>query len=282
VTTYQAPAKLNLSLLVSPPTSDGYHPLQSLVQTVEWCDLLEVERGEENHDVLESDIEDNLVERALAEVRKVGEVPSLAMRLEKEIPVAAGLGGGSSDAAAALVAAADHGGLARSVLTGVASGVGADVAIFLTGGTLMMRGRGEHVEAVHPLDDFAVEIVVPDFGLPTTDVYQRWDASEGPEGTAVPDDRLPPSLRGGMPMRNDLLPAALDLEPRLGDFMADVSSVWGTTVSLTGSGSACFGYFATLDEASDAADAVVDIVSQGRGVALRPRGVTRVEDLVDE
>jgi 4-diphosphocytidyl-2-C-methyl-D-erythritol kinase len=282
VRTYQAPAKLNLSLLVSPPTSDGYHPLQSLVQTVEWCDLLEVERGEENHDVLESDIEDNLVERALAEVRKIGEVPPLAMRLEKHIPVAAGLGGGSSDAAAAMFAAADHGGLARSVLTGVASGVGADVALFLTGGTLMMRGRGEHVEAVHSLDDFAVAIVVPDFGLPTKDVYQRWDALQGPEGTAVPDDRLPPPLRGGMPVRNDLLPAALDLEPRLGDFMADVSSVWGTTVSLTGSGSACFGYFATFDEASDAAGAVAQIVSQGRGVALRPLGVTRVEDLVDE
>lgn len=281
MTTYQAPAKLNLSLLVSPPTSDGYHPLRSLVQTVEWCDLLDVERAEEGGDVLESDIEDNLVERAVSELRQVSEVPPLAMGLEKDIPVAAGLGGGSSDAAAALIAAADHAGVARSVLTDVAPRVGADVSLFLTGGTLMMRGRGEHLESVPPVHDFAVAIVVPDFGLATRDVYQRWDAMEGPEGAAVPDDRLPPSLRGGMPMRNDLLPAALDLEPGLGDFMVDVGSVWGATVCLTGSGSACFGYFATLDEAVDAASAVSGQVRVGRGVELRGRGVSRVDDLLD-
>ena len=145
-----------------------------------------------------------------------------------------------------------------------------------------MRGRGEQIETVRPLEAFAVAIVVPEFGLGTRDVYERWDAMEGPEGTAVPDDRLPPSLRvGGMPMRNDLLPAAIDLEPRLGDFMADVASEWGTTVCLTGSGSACFGYFATLDEATDAATAVLGLVDQGRGVRLRGRGVARIEDLLD-
>ena len=282
MTTYQAPAKLNLSLLVSPPTKDGYHPLQSLVQTVEWCDLLEVERAEEGSDVLESDIDDNLVERAVSELRKVSQVPPLAMRLEKEIPVAAGLGGGSSDAAAALVAAADHAGLAPAVLTEVAARVGADVALFLTGGTLMMRGRGEQVEPVRSLQGFAVAIVVPDFGLATEHVYQCWDALEGPEGIAVPDDRLPPSLRGGMPMRNDLLPAALDLEPRLGDFMVDIGLAWGTPVCLTGSGSACFGYFAGLDEAVDAASAVSGLARRGRGVELRERGVSRVDDLLDE
>lgn len=282
MTTYQAPAKLNLSLLVAPPRSDGYHPLQSLVQTVEWCDSLAVEPSEEGGDVLESDIEDNLVERAISALRQVSAVPPLAMKLEKDIPVAAGLGGGSSDAAAALVAAAGHAGVARSVLTDVAPRVGADVALFLTGGTLMMRGRGEQVESVQPVRDFAVAIVVPDFGLATRDVYQRWDAMEGPEGNAVSDDRLPPSLRGGMPMRNDLLPAALDLEPRLGDFMADLGSVWEAAVSLTGSGSACFGYFATLDEAVDAASAVSGQVQEGRGVELREKGVSRVDDLGDE
>jgi 4-diphosphocytidyl-2-C-methyl-D-erythritol kinase len=277
VTTYQAPAKLNLSLLVSPPGDDEYHPLESLVQTVEWCDLLEVERGEDGRDGFESSIEDNLVERAISELRKVGDVPPLAMALHKEIPMAAGLGGGSSDAAAALVAAADHAGLSRSGLADVAVRVGADVALFLTGGTLMMRGRGEQIESLRPFEDFAVAIVVPEFGLSTKDVYGRWDALEGPVGPAVPDDRLPPSLRGGMPMRNDLLPAAHDLEPRLGDLMSDVASVWGAPVSLTGAGSACFGYFATLDEAADAAASVTGLVDEGRGVALRARGVARVQ-----
>lgn len=281
MTTYEAPAKLNLSLLVSPPRPDGYHPLESLVQTVEWCDRLQVDPGEEGVDTFESDIEDNLVERALAELRKTATVPPLALGLIKDIPVAAGLGGGSSDAAAALLAGSDFGSIDRSDLPEVAHRVGADVTLFLTGGTLMMRGVGYDIESVRSLDDFAVAVVVPDFGLVTKDVYQRWDALEGPEGAPVPDEGLPPSLRGGMPMRNDLLPAAVDLEPRLGDFMSDVSSVWGTTVCLTGSGSACFGYFATFDEATDAATAVSDLTREARGVTLRDHGVSRLDDRPD-
>lgn len=273
MTSYEAPAKLNLSLLVSPPRPDGYHPLESMVQTVEWLDVLEVARGQEATDTLQPEIEDNLVERALNEARKSAAVPPLAITLNKSIPIAAGLGGGSSDAAAALLAASDFGEVSRSDLPDVAHRVGADVTLFLTGGTLMMRGIGYEIESVRTMSDFAVTVVVPGFGLATKAVYERWDALEGPLGPEVGEDRLPPALRGGMPMRNDLLPAALAVEPRLGDFMADVASVWGTTVCLTGSGSACFGYFATLDEANDAANAVSDLASRARGVELRDRGV---------
>ena len=278
MTTYEAPAKLNFSLLIHPPRPDGYHPLESLVQTIEWCDLLEVGPGDEGTDTLDSEIEDNLIETALAELRKTTHVPPLTMRLSKEIPLEAGLGGGSADAAAALIAGADIIGLSRTSLAEVAIRVGSDVPLFLTGGTLTLRGRGEEIEPVAPAGDFSVAVVVPDFGLGAREVYQRWDRLEGPEGDAVSDDLLPPALRGGMPMRNDLLPAAIDLEPRLGDFMSDIASAWGTTVCLTGSGSACFAYFATLDEASDAAAAVADMVHVGRGVDLRAHGVARLED----
>jgi 4-diphosphocytidyl-2-C-methyl-D-erythritol kinase len=279
---YEAPAKLNLSLLVSPPGNDGFHPLESLVQTVEWCDTLLVTPGEEGTDVLESDIEDNLIERALAELRQIARVPPLEISLDKEIPVAAGLGGGSSDAAAALIAAAEHGGISGAGLAEVAARIGSDVPLFLIGGTLIMRGRGEQIESVRPLDDFAVAIVVPEFGLSTAEIYERWDALEGPLGDAVPNEKLPPSLRDGMPLRNDLLPAALAIEPLLGDFMADLASAWGTTACLTGSGSACFGYFSTVDEACDAASAVVDLVQVGRGVQLRGYGVRRLDNRVDD
>ena len=275
MTSYEAPAKVNLSLLVSPPRSDGYHPIASLVQTVEWCDTLRVARGE-GRDDLESEIEDNLVSRALAVVREFGSVPPLRVQLVKEIPIAAGLGGGSSDAAAALKAAADFGSVPTDSLPAAASRVGADVSLFLTGGTLMMGGVGDEIESVLPASGFAVAIVVPRFGLSTADVYRRWDELEGPEGRPLDDDRLPPSLRGRMPMRNDLLPAALSVEPALGDFMADVAAVWGSTVALTGSGSACFGYFPTLDEAEDAASAVTHLTDRGRGAALRPHGVARL------
>lgn len=277
--TYEAPAKLNLSLLVSPPRVDGYHPLESLVQTIEWCDLLEVGAGE-GHDSLDSDIEDNLVLKAIEQLRRSAEVPALAMKLTKAIPVAAGLGGGSSDAAAALRAAADIAGLSEDLVRDAAFRVGADVSLFLTGGSLIMTGVGDDLAVVEPFTDFAVAVVVPEFELASAEVYQRWDRLEGPVGTPVPDERLPPSLRGRMPMRNDLLPAALDIEPRLGDFMVDVRAVWGVAPCLTGSGSACFGYFATLGEASDAAESVDGLAVVARGVALRDVGVKRVEEPV--
>jgi len=271
---YEAPAKVNLSLLVFPPRPDGYHSLESMVQTIEWCDTLDVEPGEEGSDTLETDIEDNLVERALHELRVIATVPPVSMRLTKEIPVAAGLGGGSSDAAAALLAGAELGGLDVD-LHEVASRVGADVALFLTGGSLMMTGVGENIDPLPPLQGFAVAVAVPELGISTQEAYRRWDDLEGPQGTPVPDARLPPPLRGGMPMRNDLLPAALDLAPALGDFMADLASAWGTHVSLTGSGSGCFGYFASVDEAADAAVAVSHLTRVARGVGLRARGVSR-------
>lgn len=272
---YLAPAKVNLSLLVAPPRRDGMHPLQSLVQTIEWTDTLGVVRGD-GRDELDSDIEENLVLRALALARDFGDVPPLRMTLDKQIPTEAGLGGGSSDAAAALTAAADFGSIDRTLLASVASRVGADVALFLTGGTLMMSGIGESIVSVYPADGFALAVIVPEFGLSTAEVYSRWDRLEGPEGDVTPDRLLPPSLRGRMPMRNDLLPAALSLEPFLGDFMADVATVWGTTVCLTGSGSSCFGYFATVDEAVGGVAAVEGLIEEGRGVALRDRGVERV------
>lgn len=280
MTRYEAPAKLNLSLHVSPPVTGGRHPLDSIVQTIEWCDRLEVTPGEPPDSVEVRgrgfETEENLVLTALREARSEMEFPPLQVVLDKDIPIAAGLGGGSSDAAAALLAARDLAG-SRTDLTAIATRVGGDVPLFLTGGTLRMTGFGEEIEALRALAGFAVAVVQPDFGLDTAEVYRRWDDLEGPLGEPVPDRHLPPGLRDGMPMRNDLLPAALDLEPRLGDFMADVRSVWETAVSLTGSGSACFGYFATVDEAGDAAVSAEAMCSIARGVGLRDGGVSRAD-----
>lgn len=280
MTTYEAPAKLNLSLLVSPPRSDGFHPLESLVQTIAWCDLLTIEEGE-GEDTLEIvgaeiDVSENLVLKALETARTRGSVPPLSMSLEKRLPIATGLGGGSSDAAAALKAAVDLGGLSESLAIEVAPAVGADVALFLTGGSLLMAGVGETITAVEPLSGFSVAIAVPDFALATAEVYKRWDKMEGPQGEAVANPSLPPQLRNGMPIRNDLLPAALDLEPRLGDFMADLREMWGTPVSMTGSGSGCFGYFESTAEAEDAAASVTDFCDTVMGVELRSLGVAPI------
>ena len=275
---YEAPAKLNLALLVHPPDDSGYHPLDSLVQTVEWCDRLEISEGE-GRDRLEVtgadlDPDDNLVLQAVSVLRRGREVRPLSIRLAKEIPLSAGLGGGSSDAAAALMGAAELEQIEDEVLERTAAEVGADVVLFLTGGTLRLSGYGEKIESIAPLEGFAFAVAVPPFGLSTAEVYRRWDQLEGPVGDEIPRRDVPPPLRDGIPLRNDLLPAALAVEPRLGDFMADLRSLWGTAVCLTGSGSGCFAYFPTVDEAGDAAVAAASMAGVARAVDLRDRGVS--------
>ena len=280
MSTFESPAKLNLSLMVSPPRGDGYHPLSSLVQTVEWNDRLVVElgEGEDSLDIegLELAVEGNLILSVLAALRRHGRVPPLALTLHKEIPIEAGLGGGSSNAAAMLLAAESEGWATSDHVAMTAESVGADVSLFLVGGSMAVSGVGDVVEPLRRLEGFAVAVVVPEFGLSTATVYQQWDEMEGPEGDAVADDHLPPVLRDQMPMRNDLLPAALEVDARLGDFMADIRHEWGTTVCLTGSGSACFGYFGSVEEAEHAVTAVAHLTSVARGTALRPRGVIQV------
>lgn len=277
MTVYESPAKLNLALLVESPRADGLHPLESLVQTVDWLDLLEVEESDEDSLVVDGadlDPEDNLVTRSLEAIRARGFVPPLDVRLDKQIPTGAGLGGGSSNAAATLLAAAEMGRIARSVAEEVAPSIGADVPLFLIGGTMLMGGIGDQVESLQPLTEFAVAVVVPQFELSTAEVYRRWDEMEGPRGETIMPRLLPPGLRDGIPIRNDLTPAAFDLEPTLPDFMADLRSRWGGPVLMTGSGSGCFGFFPDPDEASDAARSVEDLCRAAVGARLRPDGVT--------
>lgn len=278
MTVYESPAKLNLNLLVEARRSDGLHPLQSLVQTIEWLDQLEVEESEEDILVIagaELDPEDNLVTRSLKEIRARGFVPPLDIRLDKQIPIGAGLGGGSSNAAATLLAAAETGRLPRSVAEEVAPSLGADVPLFLTGGTMLMSGIGDKVESLRPLTGFGVAIAVPVFEMSTVEVYRRWDEMEGPEGESISPRLLPPRLRDGMPIRNDLIPAAVAIEPALADFMADLRMHWGGPVLMTGSGSGCFGFFPDHEEAADAGRSVESLCRAAVGAGLRPNGVSR-------
>jgi len=275
---YESPAKLNLALLVDPPRSDGFHPLQSLVQTVEWLDLLRVDEADEDALVVkgaELDPDDNLVTRSVEAIRSRGRVPPLDIRLEKRIPQGAGLGGGSSNAAATLTAAAEISKLPQSLAEEVGPSLGSDVALFFRGGSLLVTGVGEELESVPPLSGFAVAVAVPVFEMSTPEVYRRWDELEGPVGEEITPRLLPPALREGIPIRNDLTPVAFDLEPELADFVADLRAQWGRPVAMTGSGSACFAFFADLDEAEDAADAIASRCRAAVGAGIRPRGVAR-------
>lgn len=251
-------AKVNLALVVNSPSADGYHPIRGLFQSVSLADTIEITDAEHDEIVVSNDEvpsdDTNIAWTALDAMRRVRRF-SAPMRLSitKRIPTGAGLGGGSADAAAVIGLMADHPMIEWTTAHEIAASLGSDVPFSLVGGTAVVRGRGELIDQIEPLTGFALVIVVPPFPLLTPAVFKEWDRLDGPVGDAMNDAHLPPVLRAGEPMRNDLLPAAVSLEPRLGDWMDEIGSTLGLPVSMTGSGSGLFVYFATADEATDAA-----------------------------
>lgn len=272
---WEAPAKLNFSLELRPRDRSGYHPLRSLCQTIDRFDLLTVTTGEDEvltvSDGALPDGEDNLVWRAVRALVGRPDWPRLVMHLDKSVPAAAGLGGGSSDAAAALRAAALVYGRFEDQVREIAPQVGADVPFFLDGGTRWMEGYGEILTEAEPLEGFSVAVAVPHIEVSTPAAYRAWDELEGPTGTTVAARALPPSLRH-LELRNDLTPAVLHLEPDLGDWAVDLAARWERPVVMTGSGSAHFAFFADRDEAEAAVGEVGD-VRAGFAADLRGTGV---------
>ena len=258
----EAFAKVNLDLRVRARDATGLHPVRSLMQSIDWHDTIAIEAAED--DVFEVDGPDeirerstNLAWRALqAVVSAVGAARPFAVHLEKRIPVAAGLGGGSADAAASLVLATRLLGASDEVRDALAPDLGADVPFCLAGGTAWVTDHGEQVESLPSFDDFAIAVVVPPFPLCTAAVYRRWDDLGGPSRAGVAGRDLPMSLRDQAPLGNDLTAAAIDLEPALGDWMADAASAWGQPALMSGSGPAIFGFFADKSAAAEAAAAI--------------------------
>jgi 4-diphosphocytidyl-2-C-methyl-D-erythritol kinase len=276
---WEAPAKVNLSLEVGPPAANGYHPLRSLVLAVDWCDLLTFEEADDDELVITgADLPEggeNLVWKAIGSKRKPDGRPQLRINLEKTIPIAAGLGGGSANAAAALAAWADL--MGTTATAADASLVGADVAFFLNGGLQWMEGFGEKLTKEKSQPELAIAVVVPDYELATVDVYKAWDRMGEPKGPSFEGRDLPPSLRGLGPFRNDLTPAALAIRPELGDFMDDLRSRWGQPVLMTGSGPGLFGWFPDIDEAEGAARTAPSSARASKAARPRPIGVDRVD-----
>lgn len=275
-------AKVNLSLAVYPRSADGYHPLRGVFQSVSLADdvclgpssddSITVRGGEAPED------ETNLAWRAIEVARRTARVTTpTALEIVKRIPSGAGLGGGSADAAAALGLLADRYRIDPEVTSELAASLGADVPFSLAGGTRLVEGRGERLKWMDPLSDFALGIVVPPFSLSTPAVFKEWDRLDSPSGEALPDRILPPSLRGGMPVRNDLFPAAASLDPRIADWREEISGRWNTSVAMTGSGSALFAFFSTLDEARDAVAGIDVPTRAAEAVEPVPIGWERID-----
>jgi 4-diphosphocytidyl-2-C-methyl-D-erythritol kinase len=255
-------AKVNLSLRVGAAGPTGLHEVDGLFQSIDWSDTVEFEAADE--DVLEGigsdhviDGWDNLVWRALDAAReRAGSDRRFRAGLRKAIPVAAGLGGGSADAAAALGLAGRLLGLSADELDTLAPALGSDVPFCLRGGLAHVSGTGGRVSSLAPIRGFALALVVPPIEVATGAVYDAWDRLSGPRGPQVTGNDLPPGLRDYAPLGNDLHAAAVAVAGEIEEWRAELATRWERPVMLTGSGPTLFAYFVDAGEAEDAVRAV--------------------------
>ena len=174
-------AKLNLTFEVLGRRDDGFHQVTTIMQTIGLADMLRIEPDSElkvECEYPELAGEQNLVWQAAVALAKAGNIePAARISIEKHIPVAMGLGGGSSDAAGALLGLNVLWGLGLSVdeLAVIAAGLGSDVSFFLWGGTALAQGRGEEITSLSPLPPLAVTLVFPDLQIPnkTAAMYSK-------------------------------------------------------------------------------------------------------------
>jgi 4-diphosphocytidyl-2-C-methyl-D-erythritol kinase len=255
-----AAAKINLALVVGPRRADGLHELVTIYQRIALADRISVKRSEELE--VEGFAADTLVRRALERIAD-GDGPSFAVRIEKRIPIASGLGGGSSDAATALRLANDlrDDPQAPAALRAQARELGADVPFFLEDGPQLGSGDGSELEAIDLPQDYWILLVIPRGAekRSTAHVYDAFDARGGERGYGerrnalfelVRSTRRPRDLAALPP--NDLASSPLTDELRaLGAFRADV----------TGAGPAVYGLFL---HGAHAREAQKRISSEGR------------------
>ena len=250
----RAPGKVNTVLYVGRPRPDGYHPLASVVQPLSLADEVCLEPGLTTDAVVCEGVEgDNLALRALTAYREATgwDAPAQRITIDKRVPVAAGMGGGSADAAATLrLAAAAHG---AAVPDGLAAQLGADVPALLTGGRVLMTGIGEHVERLPDPDPAGFVVVAAAHGLSTPAVYAEFDRL-GLGREAAELDALADELRGGRhPPHNDLEPAAISLLPELERTLERVRAAGCDHALVSGSGPTVVGVWDDPDAARAAA-----------------------------
>lgn len=268
-----APAKVNLSLCLGPTREDGRHELVTLFQSLSLADVLELEvlmSGAQDHVACPGVEGENLAARALAALRARGwDGPPVNLAIEKRIPIAAGMAGGSADAAAALrLAMAVAPGRAEEV-DAIAAGLGADVPSQLTPGVALGTGAGELIEHFEPLAAHAYVVLPSPFELATPDVFREADRLGLPRSRAeldvhyealvsvlTPGARIPDDL-----LVNDLQPAAISLCPSIAQTLEDVRAAGAEHALVSGSGPTVVGIWWGRD-AADRASAGVRLLAE--------------------
>lgn len=258
-----APGKLNLCLFVGPPRADRLHNLVSVIQPVSLADRLEVtfERGDGPDAITCNALrgDQNIVEQAAALCRTTGLLNGVTatVRIEKRVPVAAGMGGGSGDAAAFLRAVCEFENEEIEDLSDLAFDLGADLPSQLRPGASLVRGAGELVDLLaHPLSPPPFFVVAPSqTGLSTADVFRRadelgqWHDLEQSEAQ-VRDALDTGSLRELLAIsQNGLEPAILSLRPDLRATVESLRAHGASWAGFTGSGPTAFGVYLDADSA---------------------------------
>ncbi len=265
-----APAKLNLCLYLGPRRGDGLHELCSLFEPLALADAIEASEADSD-EVLCAGVEgENLAARALASLREAGwRSPPLRIEIEKRIPVAAGLGGGSADAAAVLRLARGDFQVDTTEkppqldLAALAAELGADVPSQLDPALALVRGAGEQIERLPAPPSHAVLLLPDGGGLSTAAVFAEADRL-GLGRSEAELEELEERLReaagtGASPLdyaellANDLEPAARSLRPEIGEALDALREAAAPLAFLTGSGPTAVGLFTGLAEAQSAA-----------------------------
>ena len=250
----RAPAKINLDLRVLRRRPDGFHEVTTILQAIALHDTLSISPRHGPLTVRCADPavpvgRDNLVWTAGAALWRAlgrsGDPDGAAVVIRKRIPSAAGLGGASSDAAAALRLLRCRWAPSSSprLLEDVAAAVGCDVPFFLRGGTVRATGRGERLRRLPALQRYRVVLAVPDFGVATPDAYRWWDL-DGPGAGCSSAVRVPSGWRRDPGrLRNDLQAPVARRYPEIGVLAARLRNAGALHAALTGSGSVVFGLF---------------------------------------
>lgn len=265
-----APAKINLHLRVGRRRADGFHPLLTWMSSIALFDQIDITPAEGPSRLTCDDpalpVDDkNLVCKAMVAVARVAPPQRpVSIHLQKRIPMGAGLGGGSSDAARTLLGLNAMWKLRQSVedLAGLAARLGSDVPFFFYLPCAVCRGRGEVVQPAAPPRPRWAVVILPGFGVPTSPAYARFDEMGLGDDLPLAGD-CPWTAWASLPaselmrlLANDLEPAAFSLVPALGELWEAIQRNLARPVRMSGSGSSLFTLYDDADEAITAASAI--------------------------
>ena len=253
-----APAKLNLNLFIKGKNKDGYHLLESDICFLELTDKIYIKKS--NKDLFNQsktpnnfniDPNDNLIFKAINQFRILTKWNiKFEVYLDKKIPIGAGLGGGSADAASTLILLRnlynkEHNikKIDVSTLYKIGIDLGSDVPACLHSKDLRLGGYGNKITRTKVMNNYYFLLINPKINLSTREVFQQYDASNSNESN-IPDARF-----GNINIHNSLLSSAIDLAPQISSVLSHLQkSKTITAYGMTGSGSTCFGIFKNINE----------------------------------